>query len=67
MLIVCVLFQQAVIGNGSRWTVPGQYRAMEDLAQRSLKYGDTIYLKVDGKQAFVSGHDKTTPQVLKGF
>jgi hypothetical protein len=36
---------------------------MEDIATRCLKYGDTIYLKTDGKQAFVSAHDRATPQV----
>ncbi|EFJ39749.1 hypothetical protein VOLCADRAFT_121781 [Volvox carteri f. nagariensis] len=36
---------------------------MEDLATRCLKYGDVIYLKTDGKQAFVSAQDRSTPQV----
>ncbi|PNH09605.1 Inositol 1,4,5-trisphosphate receptor type 2 [Tetrabaena socialis] len=36
---------------------------LEDLATRSLKYGDTVYFKVDGKQAFVSAHDRQLPQV----
>jgi hypothetical protein len=37
----------------------------DDKQQRSLKYGDVIFLKIDGRQAFVSAHDKTVPQVGK--
>ncbi|KAG2491060.1 hypothetical protein HYH03_010506 [Edaphochlamys debaryana] len=36
---------------------------MEDLAGRCLKYGDQVYFKVDGKQGFVSAHDRALPQV----
>lgn len=36
---------------------------MEDLQHRCLKYGDTVYLKVDGRTGFVSGIDKLSPQV----
>lgn len=36
---------------------------MEGLQQRCLKYGDTVYLKVDGRTGFVSGIDKLSPQV----
>ena len=35
----------------------------DDKQQRSLKFGDVIFLKIDGRQAFVSAHDKTVPQV----
>ncbi|KXZ52374.1 hypothetical protein GPECTOR_9g418 [Gonium pectorale] len=33
------------------------------LAGRCLKYGDVVYFKVDGKQGFISAHDRATPQI----
>jgi inositol 1,4,5-triphosphate receptor type 1 len=36
---------------------------MEDLAHRCLKYGDSIFLRVDGKNGFVSALENLSPQV----
>lgn len=47
-------------------SAPAGPAVVEDLRQRCVKYGDTVYFKIDGKAAFLSAHDKMTPQVGVG-